>query len=546
MTNVAFSQSQRGQVLVLAALMMTVLLGLSALAVDVSAAYMAERWERSVADAASLAGAQDLQVPGTRALPTETERAKARQHAWDVLASQLGGPSKTGPAGDCLTAGGCAMSGTDYRVSIITPSPSCLDCESSRAVQVSVWQPSFKLTFGRILGQNQWQVRATSVAGVVHARQYALVALRPPSPRNNASDANEKNLQITGGSKVYVANGDVVTNTNMFYGGGGGAGFSQLILDPDYNLYYYDPYKLWSGNPTGVQTATYTDDPNYTIPDAPTDPRYRYADEAEAMGTKVGHPAYDANYAARCSALQASVPDSYRELKTNQLIRDPLKVTAVCLRPGVYRYQVVSATTQTAYLLAPGVYFFDFGVTVSESLIGGFVPDQAGVALVFKEASSEGREPGRFTTKTATSLLAMNYGSAYLNSSGKKAKAATGPTGPVQTIGDRPLPLTVMVRRDPNCIVGLTTPPDCKDSENSTLTLTGGGNIFLAGVQYAPSDNADFKGNSTSAAEIGQLWSWTLKFDSSVFRLTASNTERRGVLRLDRACSPGNLCVTGP
>ncbi|HYV29880.1 MAG TPA: pilus assembly protein TadG-related protein, partial [Candidatus Binatia bacterium] len=60
---------QRGQILVLTALMMVILIAITGLAIDISAAYMADRWQRSVADEAALAGAQDLQIPGSRQLP---------------------------------------------------------------------------------------------------------------------------------------------------------------------------------------------------------------------------------------------------------------------------------------------------------------------------------------------------------------------------------------------------------------------------------------------------------------------------------------------
>jgi Flp pilus assembly protein TadG len=62
---------------VILALGFVVLLGLAALAIDVSRAYAEIRSDRSVADAASLAGAQELQIPGTRDV-TPTEQVAAR------------------------------------------------------------------------------------------------------------------------------------------------------------------------------------------------------------------------------------------------------------------------------------------------------------------------------------------------------------------------------------------------------------------------------------------------------------------------------------
>ena len=82
---------QRGQVLPLFALFLVVLLAFAALAIDVSGALATQRFYRSVADGAALAGAQDLQSPGSRTV-TPVKREVARRHAMDDLRSELGSP----------------------------------------------------------------------------------------------------------------------------------------------------------------------------------------------------------------------------------------------------------------------------------------------------------------------------------------------------------------------------------------------------------------------------------------------------------------------
>jgi hypothetical protein len=98
--------------------------------------------------------------------------------------------------------------------------------------------------------------------------------------------------------------------------------------------------------------------------------------------------------------------------------------------------------------------------------------------------------------------------------------------------------MSLIVRPEATCAVVEPEPNACEDTKNGTLKLTGGGNIYLAGIQYAPSDNAEFKGNTGQTSEVGQLITWTLKFDSSVFSITALQSDAVGVLRLDPACSP--------
>jgi hypothetical protein len=81
-------------------------------------------------------------------------------------------------------------------------------------------------------------------------------------------------------------------------------------------------------------------------------------------------------------------------------------------------------------------------------------------------------------------------------------------------------------------------PSQCNEAQNKTLNLPGGGQLFLSGIQYAPTDNVNVKGNSGTAGTFGELISWTVKYDSSFLNLEAARAERSGVLRLDTACSP--------
>jgi hypothetical protein len=540
----ASRQARAGQILPLTALMMVILIGMTALAIDVSAAYLTERWERSVADAAALSGAQSLQKPGTRALPEAAEQGEARINAMRVLQAELGG---TPGGGDCYTSAGCELSGTPYFVSVQTPSPSCVDCDSRRAVQVSIWQPSFGLTFGRIFGESSWTVRSTSVAGMVVAPQYGLVTLRPSELRPNETDANADDLVVTGGSKVIVSNADIATNSNAMCSGFM-SGSEIRIEDPSdlgFELHHYGAGAAWVdppgrcfNPPDGFQVTTLVDDPAYTIPSRTGVP---YATQADGEALP-----------ADCAAQQALVPDTYRELKTNKLIKDPLQVTVTCLNPGTYatnvKVQDPASGPPNVLLLLPGVYFFDGGLEVSSTVIGGYVPSSPGVALVFPQAGNG--DPGQFVTKTSTSLVALNYGSAYCPAApcpgGTWADPADGPEGPVQTPEPHPTLLTIMVQPNPLCVVEAPPSSDCKKNENQTLQLQGGGSIFLAGVQYAPSDNAVLTGSSGQASDVGAFWAWTLQFNGGTnFNLTSANPQSAGVLRIDPACSP-NVSTCNP
>jgi len=579
-----FDRSEAGQVLPLAALMMVGLIAIVGLAIDVSQAFTEQRWERSVTDSASLAGAQDLALPG-RVLPGIPDRAKARATAMQVLVTELKASSTpaTTSGSACLTAVGCALPGTPYWASIYAgvdsglPQPTCLDCVPQRAVQVTVWQPTFGLTFSRILGFSTWNVKAASVAGDVFARQYGVVTLRPTDPRSN-SDANQDDLFVTGGSKVEVGDGDVVTNTNVVCSGTN----SEIDLEAikGFAIYHFDPYEAWAdclNPPPGVQVQTPIADPGYSIPARPVAAPLLpvYANEDQAMGTGSGcAPWCDANYTARCSGpggQQSQVPATYYTLKTvagtavpDKQINDPAQVIAKCIRPGIYSFRLDAKDNGSgppvAYLMesngpagtpVSGVYFFDNGANVQDTLIGGYVGGQPGVAVVLLEAkNANGSSPGQMTTASSTSILAVNFGNAYCPlggcPAGSWATPANGPQGLVKTPDPNGVLMSLMVVPDPTClpIVALETAA-CRGTEGDrqTLRLDGGGNIFLAGVQYAPTDNVKLAGNSGQTAEVGAIWAWTIQFKGgTIYQIRTANPELIGVLRLDRGCSPGNTC----
>jgi hypothetical protein len=108
--------------------------------------------------------------------------------------------------------------------------------------------------------------------------------------------------------------------------------------------------------------------------------------------------------------------------------------------------------------------------------------------------------------------------------------------------------MTLMVVPDSGCKVQTPYPPTCHDgvnggpNQNLTLKLPGGGALFVAGVQYAPSDNVKVAGNATGTGVVGAIISWTLEYDSGFLNQESAASNDIGVLRLDQACSPGVVC----
>lgn len=535
MTHRAQSQAPepRGQVLVLTALMMVVLIGITGLAIDVSLAYLRQREESAIADAAALAGAQDLQIPGSRALPGTAEQALARTHAMDVLVEQLDGAS-TPADPNCFTSVGCAMPGTPYEVSVQTPSPSCVDCQPRRAIQVAIRQPSFGLSFARIFGMTDWTVSSTSVAGIVQAKQYGVVTLRPPRPRGSGgTDINYDNIVVTGGSVVTVGNADIGTNTSMTIDGDGSA----VVLDEGYAVYHYGATMEWTAPPDGVQITSPIDDPAYPVPkadDVPSHPRWATNEDAELDPLL-------------CEPILRSLPPEY--VLGGSRIKDMAIEDVTCLQEGVFTEELQGGIGEVV-LLTPGVYFFNGGVNMgnASALIGGYASGTEGVALVFRECQPPTLSDNCPFKGNATEVLALNFGGAYQGGSGTEATAAQWNGGYVRTTGTNPVLMSIMVQPDEACLAPPfpTLEPNLSrcSNHNATLQLPGHANLWVAGIQYAPTDNAVITGGSGSAGVLGQIISWTISFTGgSTLNLEAAVGDQAGVLRIDPACSPTvNVC----
>jgi len=523
------SNSRRGQVVVLVALMMIVIMGITGLAVDVSGAYLSSRYQRSVADAAALSGAQDLQTPGSRAIPANGY-ANARRDAMQLLVQQVGSSAPTScPApgsGDVTNwttdIVNCQLPGTDYYVSIKTPSPSptAQDPSGVRSVQVTIRRPHFALAFARIFGIFRWNVAITSVAGIGFSASYGVVTLRPPAPSgaNDPScapfcDQNYDDVKLSN-SVLNILNSDVGTNTNMALSGGGAA----VNLQPGYNVYRFDQYQFWTSPPPSIPIASYIPDPNYLYPNPSSAP---------AGGV-------DTN-ATTCQQAESNVPSGY-----GLTVGDP---NITCYKPGVYSSQLIVNKNTDIALLEPGVYWLNKGADIGGTLIGGYQPNSPGVALVMPEC---GTSQCQFNGSNAV-LVALNFGNRYPTRSGTPATAALNAwdnNTPVDTGGNPAVPLTLLVTKDsPNlCYPGTIDPTTCTvpvENGHHTLVLPGNSNLFLSGVQYAPSDNVTVNGNNSNTnGEAGQIISWTIFYTGgAVMNQVGVTAQGPGVLRLDAVCS---------
>jgi Flp pilus assembly protein TadG len=518
----------RGQILPLFALFLVAIFAIAALAIDVTSAYAARQSYRTAADAAALAGAQDLQVTNSRAV-TATQYAAARQDAKASIDNQFAAASScTSPLRP--TRWDCKFATLPYRYSIETPvqAGACATCDIARSVQVNFGHPAFPLSFAHVLGFSSWNVASSSVAGLQFSHSYAIVTLRPPlSP----ALPGVRDIAINGGTQVIVSTGDVGTNANMDYAGVN----SILTLDSGYNMYYFDPNNgpIWGSSPPGTKILSLILDPGYPVP------------------SRTGAPVGSVD-SAGCPAIALAVqsnPQYAPSVPMAGALPDMTKIT--CYTKGVYNTGTgVTVNNGTLAIFEPGLYFFDRGLNAQGSVIGGYTPSSEGVAFVFPETQGT-----MFKNRTSggggalTQVVALNAGTRYLNTGGREATAAHDYSGGfVQTNTSPAKVMTVIVPPDTNCPVIYPVVATCSNSEennNISIDLSGGSGLYLAGVQYAPTDNISVAGNTATGGYVGQVWAWTLVYTGgSQINQQGDQNTGPGTLRLDAACTaPGTPCI---
>jgi Flp pilus assembly protein TadG len=512
---------ERGQVLVMFVGGMVGLLALAALAIGLSSVYSTQQTEKAAADAAALAGAQNLQLTGSRTLG---DPATVRTRALEDLAGRFGVAIPSGGACNPTTnITDCPLLGTPYHVAISAMPSKTLTTSDPRSVQVSVNYPGFQVSFAFLFGQNGWNVGETSVAVLANAGQYAVITLRPPNP-NQTSDSNASDITINGvNGALNVYDGDIGTNTSVRPAPG-----TISFNSTDYYVRYFDTTAGWGASPPGKPILSLIPDPKYPYP---------LEGSTAAGGVDSG---------ATCTTLLAAFNTTWYHLADSTYTA----ANTTCYTPGKYAGAVTFPNAKLA-ILEPGVYFFDGGMNIKGTVVGGIVGGSpGGVAVLVPQTKSikmTGTPPmfalnmGTDACVTPTSCT----GTVALPAtwSGTWSDGVVRPVNsPVQSNTKIPLPLSVIVPGDPSCPVVMPA-PNCGAPAYQTIDYSGAGKITvvsIAGVQYAPSDNAKIAGSDAAYGYEGQIVSWTLTYTgNSVISEHYGGGVGNAVVRLDTTCSGG-------
>jgi len=502
--------SARGQVIVLVALMMTVLIAVTGVAVDYGFWLVNQRDLRAAADAAAQAGASEIsQLPITTA-----KRSAAAQHAMqylnDDLALGLSASQIPTAASDATSADGF-LAGAQ-RIRIRTPSTSTASCTGqpwgvrSITVRINRETPRF---FSRVFFGDEQTVSGCATSAV-KAMGYAVAVLKPAPSDNRTQVPNAANITLKFAgtdSFVRVCGGDVAVNA-LFNGGPAPPPTSPVtpahikflkpnsdtpcMIDQENKMVMridQPSPQSWSESSKQIRTEGAS---SILVDDVYLPPEY--------LTSRVDVPTWGAaNYAALVVAL-SSAP--VWDVRAQDDFPGP---TPTCTAPdstytevGPGKYTLLQSGTATGQhakrWLCPGVYYFVHKPTGSQGLdLGsGTVIAGDGVTLVFEADASGDNSAIRIS---GGAKLALN-------------EAAEGPwrTGDA----DHDVAMSIWIRPIPACDpLDIVTGPGCPAS--SVFTMIAGSDIDVSGIVFGPTDNIKIAGG-TGQSGAGELWAWTLEY----------------------------------
>lgn len=261
----------RGQVLVLFALVLVVLLLVSALAIDYGGFLVTKRNYQNASDAASLSGAQQLTRPLTAACPSgPSKNFCAREAAWASVAAALGFTG-VDPVVRAGAASNLAYQENGYTVWVASPPGDAnVPCNGSNPLCIAsghvypghVSGPGVVFVridheaatyMSRIAGIGR-TVSAWSTAGRFPAN-FAVIGLCDPFDVSSRCLANDANIKLDGSNtNLIVETGDLGSNRWTKSGGNN----SGVALGPDSNAYMSMYDTCWGYSSNQCQLWTYS------------------------------------------------------------------------------------------------------------------------------------------------------------------------------------------------------------------------------------------------------------------------------------------------
>jgi hypothetical protein len=555
---------ERGQVLVLTALFMVVLLLAAALAIDYSSWLSARRDYQSVVDAAALAGAGQLPPPGFGTV-TAVEQENAATDALVYLSDHLGWgidrASAQGATSQYLNQSApyvVTVGSHAYCVWIWTPTPlasssagtdpGCAPASSALYspanypgsshrvfVRIQDARPSFFAGFAGITSEF---VSAIAVAGTVHS-DYAVIALKP---RLKTPD-NVLGLTINGNTThLVVPIGDVGSNFSASCDSASNKGavtFPTSSLEQTLDVEEPPPTaSCTNANITGGVIELL---PDYPIPD----PDYFTPRPTWCTGPYSGQCQEPSGGGTASWPWAAALKDP---LTNNSVIypacatgNDPTQnkitncKTDFTIYPGKYEYVIVpGGVTATlspncygdaADLAAnpthtipdtdcitngrAGVFYFTSNASKEGIAVqNNGVLEGCGVLTVF-DPNENGGSRMQFNVSNPGAAVFLNDPAVPGGCTMKWDPGHVGGTTAYKWYGyNQPFqsPVTMWVRPNRNGYNLTST-----NNGSNVITFNGGSTLFEGGAIYAPEDNTAISGGPAGSG-VGQIVAWTITY----------------------------------
>lgn len=515
------SRASRGQVLVLFALGLVVLVGIAAITVDYGYWLQEKRSLQNAADAAAQAGVSELLK---RPITADKQSAAAR-HALAYVDDQLGlGLRATGqfdcaataaadPSGDGFgPEDGCTnYTGTNYtgpdRIVIRTPVDAASSCRGvawgNRAVTVRVERASTRF-FSRIYGGGDPRISVCATSAI-QGGSLAVAVLKPNQTAPGVYATQPSNSTITmslAGSDSFVRiwGGDIGVNS-LFSAAG-----APPPTSPNEPAYV----KFMTAGPSGI-----SDNHMLLTIDNPSPPTWDViarqvrtegptpAEADDPYHAPIHLPGYlpipgwgNDRYAALNATDAGTSPTTLAKGDpANGTCHDPL-TGQTGVAPG--KYNLIEVDTGARRWLCPGVFHFvhrngSQGLQLaSNSTIAG-----QGVTLVFESDSAASVSSG--------GALLLNCDPSADAACGSPQAAAPWTTDDVR----HDIPIAIWIRPVPGCD---PLQPACSDTVSSSVfVMSGGAGMNVRGLIYGPTDKMKIAGNGAHHGS-GEIWAWTLEY----------------------------------
>lgn len=548
-------ERERGQVLVITALFLVVLLLAGALAIDYSSWLVARRDYQAVVDAAALAGAAELPAPGVAAVGS-TDRQNAAVEAIVYLSDHLGWGITRGTAasnvGQFLNQSAPYVpNGSGYCVWIWTPVPPAAtptsadaQCEPNSStlyapatfagdghkvfVRVQSLRPAF---LGGVAGIKNELVSAIAVGGGA-ASNFAVISLktRLGSPDNVLGltiNGNTTSLTVpignVGGN--YSATCDSASNT-------GAITFPNSTLDQEIDVNEPPPTaSCTNSNITGGTIMQLTDypipDPAYFVPQPSwcTGAYGGQCQEPGGSGTTAWPSAPSFIYPAcatgsdpsdnkitNCTGAFTVYPGKY------EYISIPNGATAT-LSPNCYgdtKDLILDSTHTTPDSNCinngrAGVYYFNStAANAGINVNNGGTLQGCGVLAIFDPNESGGSGKMQFNVSGSDAVVDLNDSHVPGGCSMKydNGISVTGSTNYAWYGYNAPFqnPVSVWVR--PN---GDGYNMTGSNNGSHVVQVTAGATLFEGGAIYGPQDNTAISGGPDGSG-VGQIVAWTITY----------------------------------